>query len=100
MPARAQASKHIDVDVNQVTGLFTFIALNRRRWILVSQPIQPQAFHRYGHGQDRSREQPGDVTQVSTLITQPQGMQQGLKIERQRLGAASNALTSQKSWII
>ena len=67
MPARAQASKRIDVDVNQVTGLFTFIALNRRRWILVSQPIQPQAFHRYGHGQDRSREQPGDVAQVEPL---------------------------------
>jgi hypothetical protein len=60
----AEASQLLDIDVNQVARAFPFVALNRRLWLQVSQPAQPQAVQRSGHGGERSREQPGDMTQV------------------------------------
>ncbi len=64
----AEAGQLLDVDVNQVAGPFPFVALNRRLWLQVSQPAQPQAVQRSGHGGERSREQPGNVTQVQPLM--------------------------------
>ena len=64
----AEACQLLEIDVNQIAGPLPFLALNRRLWIQVSQPAQPQAVQRSGHGGEGSCEQPGDVSQVEPLM--------------------------------
>ena len=52
----AEEGQLLGVDVNQIAGPLPLIALNRRPWIKVSQPAQPQAVQRSAHGGERSRE--------------------------------------------
>ena len=42
----AEACQLLEIDVNQIAGPLPFLALNRRLWIQVSQPAQPQAVQR------------------------------------------------------
>jgi len=84
--------------VNQVAGPFPFVALNRRLGFQVSQPTQPQAVQRSGHGGEGGSEKSGDVTQVQSLMTQLHGTLQALRIQRQPLGAANTASIGQRSW--
>ncbi len=91
----AEAGQLLDVDVNQIAGPLPFVALNRRLWIKVSQPAQPQAVQRSGHGGEGSRQQPGDVSQVEPLMAQLNGALQMLRIEPPPLVAANTASIGQ-----
>ena len=77
--------------VDQVAGPFSFVSLNKRLWIKVSQSPQPQAVQRAGQGGERIREQPGDVTQIESLMPQLHDALEALRIERQPLVAANTA---------
>ena len=87
----AEAGQLLDVDVNQIAGPLPFVALNRRLWIKVSQPAQPQAVQRSGHGGEGSREQTGDVSQLEQLMAQLNGALQILRIKRPPLVATNTA---------
>ena len=94
----AEASRLLEVDVNQVAEPFPFVALKMRLGFQVLQPAQAQAIERSGHGGEGSREQPGDVTLVEPLIAQLNSALQMLRIKRPPLGAANAAPIRQRGW--
>ena len=57
------AKQLLDVNVKRSTESFPLVVLNRRLWIKVSQPTYPEAVQCSGSGEERSRNQPADVTQ-------------------------------------
>ena len=79
----------LDVNVNQIAGMFTFITLSKRIWIKVSKPTQAQSLKLYGHSGEGRREKPGDVTQVEKLMATFNCALQKLRIEYQSLTEAN-----------
>ena len=85
----AKAGELFDVDMNQVSGTVTLVALDWRFGLEIPQPTQSQSVENPRHGGERCCQQPGDVAEMEALVTEIHGLLQLLRIERPPLGAAN-----------
>ena len=87
----AKAGKLFDVDMDQVSGMFTLVAQDRRLGFQIPESAKSQPVQGPGHGGERGSQHPSDVPQVQSLMTELHGVLLLMRIERPPLGAATTA---------
>jgi hypothetical protein len=85
----AKAGELFDVDMDQVSMTVQLVALDRGLGFQVPQPTQPKAVENPRHSGEGRDQQPGDVAEVQSLMTELHGVLLLLRIERPPLGAAN-----------
>ena len=76
MPHLSESDQSLDVDVDQVTGPLSLVALHRGFGLQDSQPPKHESVKGPGDGGEGRPQQPGDVAEVQALVPEIHGLLQ------------------------